>query len=118
MIGDYQYDSIQSGNSSVLYAFNVASNADSFWSLVGTNGLFPSLADLAISVSRPDLIEGNFSFISHNGDSYTGNFSAIPYWQPDLIKCFDTPHESSNERLKLAVLKKSEAQLKRDFFSI
>ena len=56
-----------------------ASNADSFWSLIGTNGLFPSLADLAISVSRPDLIEGNFSFISHNGDSYTGNFSAIPY---------------------------------------
>lgn len=79
LIGDYQYDSIQSGNSSVLYAFNVASNADSFWSLIGTNGLFPSLADLAISVSRPDLIEGNFSFISHNGDSYTGNFSAIPY---------------------------------------
>lgn len=77
--GDYQYDSGISGSSNVLYSFNIYSNADTFWNQLGTNGLFPNLADLTITTSQPELIEGNFSFIGLDGGSYTGNFSAVPY---------------------------------------
>jgi hypothetical protein len=77
--GDYQYVRSVTDGSNDLSNFGIYSNSNIFWSLLGTNGLFPNLANLTITNSQPEFIEGDFSFIGLDGNNYTGSFSATPY---------------------------------------
>jgi hypothetical protein len=77
--GTYQYDISQAGNSPALYSLDVYSNADTFWNTISSNTLSPEQATLEITTARSDFIEGDFSFIGQDGDSYTGSFNFIPY---------------------------------------
>ena len=77
--GDYQYDINAAGSSPVIFSFDVTSNTDIFASSFNTNTLSPDFANLEITASQPDLIEGNFSFISQIGGDFTGTFSFVPY---------------------------------------
>ena len=80
-VGNYQYDSSKAGDSPVLFSFHVASSSSMFFNTIGSNGLFPVLADLSITVATPDLIQGSFSFIGLDSVTYTGDFDFVPYKQ-------------------------------------
>jgi len=78
-VGNYQYDSSKAGDSPVLFSFDVTSVSSMFINTIGTNGLFPDLVDLSITVSTTELIQGSFSFIGIDSVTYTGDFQFVPY---------------------------------------
>jgi len=78
-VGNYQYDFYSSDPSPVLFSFDVSSNADIFWSNISSNTLGPDYADLEITTSQANFVDGNFSFISQVGGNYTGTFSFVPF---------------------------------------
>lgn len=72
-VGHYRYRQHDDENQ-ILY-FDIISNADDFWGSVGSNILAPTAADIEITKAEPQWLEGSFSFVGRDAESYTGVFS-------------------------------------------
>ncbi|MBA52984.1 MAG: hypothetical protein CMK89_00875 [Pseudomonadales bacterium] len=72
-VGEYEFDEYNYQNQ--ITDMNVHSSARDFWDSVGSNILAPDSATVEITVVEPKYLEGNFSFVGQDMESYTGSFS-------------------------------------------
>ncbi|MEE2732620.1 MAG: hypothetical protein VYA55_17500 [Pseudomonadota bacterium] len=71
-VGEYEYEEYNDNNQ--IIDVNVYSGATGFWDAVGSNILAPDAATIEITSVEPNYLEGRFSFVGQDMESYTGSF--------------------------------------------
>lgn len=71
-VGVHNYTPFQNG--AEIINFDISSNSANFWSVTGTNSLYPSAATIDIATSTDNVLAGSFSFTGVDSGSYTGEF--------------------------------------------
>ena len=72
-VGQYAFEEYNYQNQ--IVDVNVYSGARGFWDSVGSNILAPDAATVVITAAEPKYLEGNFSFVGQDMESYTGSFN-------------------------------------------
>ncbi|MEE9492776.1 MAG: hypothetical protein V3W04_05300 [Gammaproteobacteria bacterium] len=80
MTGSHEF--VRFSDIGVFSGFSIASNSDQFLLATGTHWLLPDSANIEITDSSVDNIEGSFSFIGIGGENYSGSFQLNPIDKP------------------------------------
>lgn len=72
-IGVYEYLAYNDQNQ--IEYVGVSSESKEFWNAVGSNYIDASAGNIELMAARQKYLEGNFSFVDENMESYSGSFS-------------------------------------------